>query len=157
MQIPYLFPTFLMLHLTALVLMAGTTLVDYMAYTSLWKSFERSERPEALLNVIAKLPRITGIGAALLILSGIGVMALTHGVFGEQLWFRIKFGLVVVLILNGLLIGRRQGNKLRKLLQISGLMFTGEVSLIKSRLNTFHLLQLLLFVLIIFLSAFKFN
>jgi uncharacterized membrane protein SirB2 len=157
MATSYLFPTFLMLHLTALVVFAGTTLVDYLAYLSLFKSFGQTERPGPLLNVMAKLPGIIGIGAAILILSGIGMMALTHGVFGEQLWFRIKFGVVILVIINGLLIGRRQGSKLRRILAVSGLMLTAEVSRIKSRLNRFYLLQLLLLLLVIFLSVFKFN
>jgi len=106
---------------------------------------------------MAKLPGIIGVGVAVLILSGIGMMALTHGVFGEQLWFRIKFGIVILLILNGLIIGRRQGGKLRRILAVSGLILTAEVSRIKSRLNRFYLLQLLLLLIIIFLSVFKFN
>ncbi len=157
MTTSYLFPTFLTLHLTALVVFAGTTLIDYLAYLSLFKSFGQNERPEPLLNIMAKLPMVGGIGAAILILSGIGMMALTHGVFGEQLWFRIKFGIVILVILNGLLVGRRQGSKLRRILAISGWMLTAEVSRIKSRLNGFYLLQLMLLLLIIFLSVFKFN
>jgi len=157
MQITYLLPTLLVLHLTALVLMAGTTLVDYLAYASFWKFAGEGNRPEALLNMMARLPRVAGIGAAVLITSGIGMMAVTHGVFGEQLWFRIKFGLVLLVILNSLFIGRRQGLKLRNLLAAGGLVFTAEVVRIKSNIKTFHLLQLLLFLLIIFLSVFKFN
>jgi hypothetical protein len=157
MQIPYLFPTFLMLHLTALVLMAGTTLVDYLSYASLWKSLRQGERPTVLINLMDKLPRVIGIGAAMLILTGIGMMILTHGVFGEQIWFRIKFGLVILVILNGLLIGRRQGVKLRRILENSEPDLTGDVHKVKSRLGRFHLTQLLLFLFIIFLSVFKFN
>jgi len=157
MSTTYLLPTLLMLHLTGLVLMAGTTLIDYLAYTSLWKAFGQNDRPEALLNIMDKLPRVIRIGAAILILSGIGMMALTHGVFGEQLWFRIKFGLVLLIVLNGALIGRRQGSKLRQILDASGLIFTIEISRIKKRLTRFHLLQFLFFLLIIFLSVFKFN
>jgi uncharacterized membrane protein SirB2 len=157
MTTTYLYPTFLVLHLTALLLFAGMTLGDYLAYTSFWKSFGGNERPEALLNFMAKIPRLAGIGAALLILSGIGMMALTRGVYGEQFWFQIKFGLVILVILNSLLIGRRQGNKLQRILATGGLVLTDEVSRIKSRLNRFHLLQLLFFLIIIFLSVFKFN
>ena len=157
MQIPYLFPTCLTLHLTALVLMAGTTLVDYLAYSSLWKSFEREERPVALLRMMVKLPRVSGIGAALLILTGVGMMALTHGIFGEQLWFRIKFGLVILLILNSLLVGRRQGLKLHKMLNTGKPLIGEEIDRIRTVLTRFHLSQLLLFLFIIFLSAFKFN
>lgn len=153
----YLYPTFLVIHLTALLLFAGMTLVDYLAYSSLWKSFSGNQRPEALLNFMARLPRLAGIGAALLILSGIGMMALTRGVYGEQLWFRIKFGLVILVILNSLLIGRRQGGKLQRILAAGAMVLTTEISLIKNRLYRFHLLQLLFFLLIIFLSVFKFN
>ena len=138
--------------------MAGTTLVDFMAYRSLWKIVTKEkELSTGLLQLMAKLPRIIGIGAALLILTGIGMMVLTNGVFGEQLWFRIKFGLVVLLILNGLLVGRRLGVKLRKLLVDNGPVFNEQVNIIRGSLTRFHLLQLSIFFLIIFLSAFKFN
>nr|WP_294944569.1 hypothetical protein [uncultured Mucilaginibacter sp.] len=146
-----------MLHLTALVLMAGTTLVDYLAYSSLWRSLEQKERPTVLLGMMAKLPRVAGIGAALLILSGIGMMALTHGVFGEQLWFRIKFGLVILVILNSLLVGRRQGVKLQRMLNTDTPSIAEEMSRIRRVMARFHFSQLLLFVFIIFLSVFKFN
>jgi hypothetical protein len=154
---PYLFPACLMLHLIALVAFAGTTLVDYVAHLSLFKLFGQNERPTALLNMMAKLPRVAGIGAAVLISSGFGMMALTHGVFVEQLWFRIKFGIVILMIFNTLAIVRRQSSKLRRLLAADGLMMTAEISRIKSRLNLSFLLQFLLFLLIIFLSVFKFN
>jgi hypothetical protein len=49
-------------YLTALLLFAGMTLGDYLAYTSFWKSFGGNERPEALLNFMAKVPRLAGIG-----------------------------------------------------------------------------------------------
>lgn len=153
-----LFPTFLTLHLTALTLMAGTTLVDFMAYRSLWKVVtEKKELSAGLLQLMAKLPRIIGIGAAVLITSGIGMMALTHGVFGEQLWFRIKFGLVLLLIGNGLIIGRRLGIRLRKLLAAEGPVFSEQINAIRGSLTRFHVMQLSIFFVIIFLSAFKFN
>lgn len=138
--------------------MAGTTLVDFMAYRSLWKTVtNEKELSTGLLQLMAKLPRIIGIGAAVLVLSGIGMMALTHGVFGEQLWFRIKFGLVLLLIGNGLLVGRRLGTKLRKQIADNGPVFTEQVNMIRGSLTRFHLMQLSIFFLIIFLSAFKFN
>lgn len=157
MTFTYLFSTLLTLHLMALITMAGITLADYLANASLWRSLGQTEQPAALLNLMARFPRIAGIGAAVLIFTGFGMMILTHGVFGEQLWFRIKFGLVILLILNALIEGRRQSGKLRKLLSVSGTLLTAEIQRIKSRLNRFHLVQLLLFLLIIFLSIFKFN
>src|ERR1700761_9516602 len=153
-----LFPAFLTLHLTALTLMAGTTLVDYLSYASFWKLYEKErERSLGLLQLMAKFSRIIGIGAATLILTGIGMMVLTNGVFGEQLWFRIKFGLVILLILNGLLVGRQQGVKLRKLIDDGSIDMTAQITNIKANLKKFRLIQLCIFFLIILLSAFKFN
>lgn len=153
-----LFPVCLTLHLMGLTLMAGTTLVDFMAYQSLWKIInDKKELSTGLLQLMAKLSRIIGIGAAVLILSGIGMMALTNGVFGEQLWFRIKFGLVVLLILNSLLVGRQLGNQLRKLINTDGPAFTDQIIKVRANLTKFHLIQLSIFFLIIFLSVFKFN
>jgi hypothetical protein len=158
MNSQFLFPTFLTLHLAALTLMAGTTLVDYLSYASFWKLYYKErERSLGLLQLMDKFSRLIGIGAAILILSGIGMMALTHGVFGEQLWFRIKFGLVILLILNGLLVGRKQGVKLRKLIVDGSPDAPVQITNIKANLNKFHLIQLGIFFLIILLSAFKFN
>jgi uncharacterized membrane protein SirB2 len=158
MNSEFLFPAFLTLHLAALTLMAGTTLVDYLSYASFWKLYDKErEKSLGLLQLMAKFSRIIGIGAATLILTGIGMMVLTHGVFGEQLWFRIKFGLVILLILNGLLVGRKQGVKLRKLIGDGSPDITAQVTNIKANLKKFHLIQLCIFFLIILLSAFKFN
>jgi uncharacterized membrane protein len=153
-----MYPLFLTLHLTALTIMAGTTLIDYIAYQTFWKLFDqKKEVPIDLLQLMNKLPRFLGIGAAVIITTGIGMMVLTHGVYGEQLWFRIKFGLVVLIVLNGLLVGRGQGMKLRKLLNEDIADVTGKIGRVRATLNRFHLMQLTMFLAIIFLSVFKFN
>lgn len=141
----------------SLVVMAGITLADYFSYLSFWKYFDQRERLTALLNLMGGLRRVAGIGAAFLILTGFGMMALTHGVFGEQLWFRIKIALVVVIIVNSLVFGRRQVKKLRKLMEAPEPQSAEDTRRIKSNLNLFHIIQIGLFMLIIFLSIFKFN
>ncbi|MES2429053.1 MAG: hypothetical protein V4560_18875 [Bacteroidota bacterium] len=153
-----LYPTFLTLHLAALTVMAGTTLVDFVTFKIFWKLFDHKKEASAdLLQLMNRLPRLLGIGAAVIITTGICMMALTHGVYGEQLWFRIKFALVIILILNGLLVGRRQGMRLRKLLNDDAADITGGISKVRSNLSRFHLVQLTIFLIIIFLSVFKFN
>jgi hypothetical protein len=153
-----LLQTFLVLHLTGLILMAGTTFVDYITFKTFWKQFALDrEKSLGLLEATGKFSRLIGIGAALLIVTGIGMMAITKGVFGEQLWFRIKFGLVIILVLNGLLIGRRLGVRLRKTIAGGGINATLQTERFRNGLNWFHLVQLLVFLTIIFLSVFKFN
>ncbi|WP_431198896.1 hypothetical protein ACQ86K_23360 [Mucilaginibacter sp. P19] len=96
-------PALLILHLTGLTIMAGTTIVDFTVFKTFWKHFDdNTEKSKGILAGTSKSSTLIGIGAALLVITGIGMMALTHGVFGEQLWFRIKIGIVLVLMLNGI-------------------------------------------------------
>lgn len=154
-----IYPLALVTHITGLTIMAGTTLVDYLLFKQFWKQFVKEKaKGLAISEAISVLPVLFGIGIVLLIISGVTMMAMTNGVFGEQLWFRIKFGLVILIILNGLLVGRKQGSKLRKILSedTSG---ENDVRLlkIKRNLNSFHISQMLMFITIFILSVFKFN
>lgn len=150
----------LVLHIIGLTMMAGATLTDYVVFRQFWKYFS-IDRQKALTirEAISKISVVIRIGAALLILSGITMMALTKGVFGEQIWFRIKFALVLVVIANGLLVGRRQGIRLSSLLSAGTAGSDAVVKLagIKNNLNLFHLLQLACFTTIFVLSVFRFN
>lgn len=155
----YLLLTLLSLHLISLVLMAGTTLIDFVTLRSFWK-LSNSTQPEkavGLLEATSSFSRLTGIGAAVLIVTGLLMMVVTHGVFGEQLWFRIKFALVIILVANALFSGRRQGRVLRKNILPGEQLSSAPLAIIRKKLNRFYLSQLFIFVLIIFLSIFKFN
>jgi uncharacterized membrane protein SirB2 len=154
----YLLQSVLTLHLIGLVIMAGTTIVDYLTFKTFWKLFEQEkEKSRSLLQIMSRFSRLIGIGAAVLILTGLGMMVITGGVFGEQGWFRIKFALVILLVLNGVFIGRRQGSRLRKLIIDSGFDLTRQTTRLQKNLNRFYLTQLAIFLVIIFLSVFKFN
>jgi hypothetical protein len=107
----------------------------------------------------AKIPALFGIGILLLIISGVTMMGITDGVFGEQIWFRIKFVLVLLIIVNGLAVGRGQGVRLRKILsgEKPGGYVEERILKIKRNLSLFHIAQLSLFFAIFVLSVFKFN
>ncbi|MDP4251931.1 MAG: hypothetical protein Q8918_17665 [Bacteroidota bacterium] len=158
MSLTYLLPALLSVHLIALILMAGTTLVDFITLRSFWRLFEKQkEKGSGLLEATASYARMIGIGAALLIFTGIGMMFITHGVFGEQLWFRIKFAFVLLLVANGIFVGRRLGLRLRKTVAETDLTNPNRISQLRKNLYRFHISQLLIFTIIIFLSIFKFN
>jgi cytochrome c553 len=149
----------LVLHIVGLTLMAGITIADYIISKQFWKqlAYDKS-RAMAFNEIMVQLPRLLGVGAALLIITGVTMMAVTRGVFGEQTWFRIKFALVILAIVNGLVIGRRQGVKLKKLLagETTG-AYTAPLLKIKNTLTWFHTAQMVFFLLIFTLSVFKFN
>jgi uncharacterized membrane protein len=151
-------PAFLMLHLIALILLAGTTLIDFINNRTFWKLYEnQQERASTILEASAKYARLTGIGAALLIVTGICMIALNHGWPARQLWFRIKMILVLLLIVNTIFNGRRLGIQLRKITNGNSPGVAGQAAKLKDKLQTFYLIQLGIFLIIIFLSAYKFN
>jgi hypothetical protein len=149
----------LVTHITGITMVAGTVLVDYMISKQFWKLFEiEKQKGVTILEATSKLPILFGVGFLFLIISGVYMMYVTHGAFGEQIWFRIKFGLIIFIIINGLAIGRRLGIKLRKNLSEET---TGKVEMalfkIKGYMSLFHISQLAMFIIIFVLSVFKFN
>jgi hypothetical protein len=158
MTITYLLPALLSLHLIALILMAGTTLIDFVTVRGFWRLLEKQkEKAFGLLEATTAYSRIIGIGAAILIITGFGMMFITHGVFGEQLWFRIKFVFVLLLVANGIFIGRRLGLRLRRTVSVTDQINPDGIIQVRKNLYRFHISQLLIFIVIIFLSIFKFN
>jgi hypothetical protein len=158
MNTSFLYPIFLILHLTALTIMAGSTIISYLGYRTFWKLLPGEVlKAEGVLGFLAKFARVIGIGAGLLIITGAGMMILTGGVYGQQVWFRIKFVIVILLIANSLIFRKRTGLKLEQLVQHNPSILTGDLSLFEGRINTFHVIQFILFFTIIFLSVFKFN
>lgn len=144
---------FLIAHLSGLALMGGTTVADAVTFNMFSKGFRKDGAPSlTLFALMDKLSALLGIGAALLIISGTGMMIITHGVFAHQVWFKTKLVLILTLILNGFLFGGRQKSKLKKHLDMGELATSAVVNI-----KLFFLVQLALFLTIILLSIFKFN
>jgi uncharacterized membrane protein len=158
MTTPMIFQGFLLFHLIGVILFAGTTMTDYVTLRQFWKQYGQDRtKAVAILQAMAGFPVLMRIGIIAIILSGVGMMGLTHGVFGEQTWFRIKFGLVLLLILNYLLTGRRQALKLKEDVQENAAGMTAQLAKRRRNLSLFQYAQLLLFFVIILLSVFRFN
>ena len=143
----------LIVHLSGLALMFGTTVVETVTFNIFSKTFKKDAVPSLnLLALMDKLSALLGIGAACLILSGTGMMIITHGAFAYQIWFKIKLGLILTLVLNGFLVGARLKSKLEKQIK-EGDQVTDTVN----RIKLFFLTQMTLFFTIILLSIFKFS
>jgi hypothetical protein len=60
------------------------------------------------------------------------MLILSKDLWWQQWWFKIKMALVALLILNGILIGNKQGSKLRKLIADNGHDFIHRATHVKS-------------------------
>jgi hypothetical protein len=148
----------LVAHLIGLTLMAGTTAAECITFKT-FRKMPDNEKDKAmgLLKLMEKLSSLMSLGAALLVISGTGLLVITGGVFFHQFWFKVKLVLIVMLILNGFLVGGRQHAILKKTISENGGYFTGKLTAVISNLRVFYGVQMAIFCIIIMLAVFKFS
>ncbi|QJB30828.1 hypothetical protein HF324_05415 [Chitinophaga oryzae] len=149
----------LLTHIIGLAMVAGIVLAGFLANRRFWKIYATDRtRAVAILDLTARFPVAMGIGMLLLLVSGTIMMAQVHGVYGEQLWFRIKMVMFLLVIVNGIM-GRRLGLKMKPVLQSAASNENIGISLepLKARLNLFYILQLLLLLAIFSCGVLKFT
>ena len=152
-----LYHAFLVLHIIGITVMAGTTFIDMITFRSFKNAF-RTDTARSLVieEQLYKLQRFMGIGMLVILISGVGMMVKLHEVWGAQTWFRIKMGILLLVIFNGLGLRRILGSKLRKAL--TGIPAGSKaVESLFGKFTAVQFLQLYLFVIIYVLSVFKFN
>jgi hypothetical protein len=110
----------------------------------------------AMLDTTAGFPQLIGIGALLLLTTGIGMVVLFKGVVVKMLWFRIKMILVVLVGVNGSLVPRKNAAQLRLLLAENAPGGEDRIGILKGRMSLFHAVQFILFLTIFVLSVFRF-
>lgn len=153
-----LFNTSLWLHVIGITCMAGATVVEYVLARKFWRIYARNPQSGILgSNITANIPLLTMVGMLLILLSGVGMMIATRGVFDSMLWFRIKMALVVIVILNAILNGRKQRAKLDKLLVEAVSPDPQQLAQARKHQRNFYISQLFLFLIIFLLSTFKFK
>jgi len=156
----YIYQTALVLHIVGITMMGGATVVDYLGFRKFWASLIPDKtRAITFLEVGKTCQRIMGIGMLLIIISGVTMMAIMHGVWGEQVWFRVKFGLLLLIILNGLGIRRILASRVSRKVHVIGpeVDVTNLFSKLHTGLSLVHAAQFILFIAVFVLSIFKFN
>jgi uncharacterized membrane protein len=149
----------LVAHIVGITLMAGTTFIDFILFKLFWKVYPSDKAKGLILeDVLFRLQRFMGIGMLVILISGVLMMVYLHQVWGEQIWFRIKMGMLILIIINGLGVRRGMGSRLKKLLSEGpSESFDARLSRLKRNTTVVHALQLLFFTIIFALSVFKFN
>lgn len=150
----------LVLHIVGITMMAGTSFIDYITFRFFYKTYATDTAKGLVLeSYLYNLQRFLGIGMLLILGSGITMMVKLHDVWGAQLWFRIKMGLLLLVIINGLGLRRMLGLRLRKTLSngTAAIVMGEKWNTIKRNFTMVQFIQILLFITIFILSVFKFN
>lgn len=148
----------LVMHLSGLVLMVGTTVTEMVMFRSFVGLLKKQDKAAvSLFGLLSGLGRIILVGGVVLVLSGVGLMIISEGVYLQQLWLQVKLGLILLLPLNGLLVGNPQMKQVRNSLLAEGVGLRLGVQPAVRKLTKFHCVQLAVFLTIVILAVFKFT
>jgi len=147
----------LVLHITGITILTGTTLVNYVISKQFWSNIRVDINRAIIINsTTLTLRKITAIGGMLTVLSGIAMVALFYGAFNSLLWFRLKMIILLLIIANSLFVERPLNFKLKSLLP-GNANAVNELEAVKSKMNVYYLSQLTMLLIIFVLSIFRFN
>lgn len=148
---------FLVLHIVGFTTLAGIVLADFSINKRLNK-YLTSDKPKALsiLEGTTRFAALISIGVFILISTGIGMVIIYKGAVASMLWFRIKMILVLLVMINGAGIMRKNDANLKLLLSENTGNNNGRLIALKSRMTIFHTIQLIIFLTIFILSVFRF-
>lgn len=146
----------LIMHLSGLALMVGLTVAAFVTFRAFKKRFAiKSESATGLLQLLLNLDPIKGVGGILLIISGIGLIYITGGVFLHMLWLQLKLSLILLLPLNEILIGKKHLKKLKTAFFENNPHSAAVIKTTLPKIALFYTIQLLLFLGIIVLAVLK--
>lgn len=145
-----------MLHIIGFATAFGITLATFFAYNRFWRLYEISrEQGLAAFKALTFLQRVGASGLMLVLLAGITMLALSKWSFTSLLWFQIKLGLIALIFVNGFTLGRTSTIKLDHFIN-QGVHGGDDALKLQVNLRRFLLIQILLYIAIIFLSVFRF-
>jgi uncharacterized membrane protein len=149
----------LLLHIIGLTTIGGVTLASYITSRKFWNQYiQDKQKGFAIMQAVSKLPMLAGIGMGLLILSGIMMVGASRGIYGQQLWFKIKMVFVILIIAAAILRGRLDKRLHSEVLDdIAHGNRTNEIARLVSKLANVQLIILSFFLIIFVLAVFRFN
>jgi hypothetical protein len=154
----HLFSIGLFIHIIGITCIAGGSIGGLILENHIWKHIRESpEKVQVLAPLMSKYPAIIQVGTLLMLLSGFLMLkALSWAVVG-QWWFIIKMVLVVALVLNGMLVAKPNGSKLKLLVgQLNnGQSVETELNTVRKKMIVFHISEMSLLVVVYLLAVFQ--
>lgn len=155
----HLFSIGLFIHIIGITCIAGGSIGGLVLETQIWKHVRESpEKIHVLGPLMSKYPVIIQAGTLLMLFSGLIMLGAIGWGVAEQWWFIIKMMLVVALVLNGVLVARPNGQRLRTLVArlVHGENVTVEIARVKRNMTLFHATELSMLAIVYLLAVFRF-
>jgi hypothetical protein len=155
----YLFSIGLFIHIIGITCIAGGSIGGLVLESHIWKHIRESpEKVHVLGPLMPKYPVIIQAGTLLMLFSGLIMLGALGWSIAGQWWFIIKMLFVVALVLNGVLVARPNGARLRTLvpLLIKGENVKEEIGRVKRTMTLFHISELTMLLIVYLLAVFRF-
>lgn len=155
----YLFPIGLFIHIIGITCIAGGSIGGLVLENQIWKHIaDAPEKVQVLGPLMSKYPVIIQAGTLLMLFSGLIMLGALGWTVAGQWWFIIKMLLVVALVLNGMLVAKPNGLKIRMLVPelIKGKSVGNELKVVRKRMMLFHITELAMLLIVYLLAIFRF-
>ncbi|TAM94119.1 MAG: DUF2269 family protein [Chitinophagaceae bacterium] len=155
----HLFSIGLFIHIIGITCIAGGSIGGLVLESHIWKHIHESpEKVHVLGPLMSKYPVIIQAGTLLMLFSGLLMLGALGWTVAGQWWFIIKMLFVVALVLNGMLVAKPNGLKLRKLVPrlVKGENVKNDINKIKRNMTVFHISELGMLLIVYLLAIFRF-
>jgi len=144
----------LAIHLLCFAFLAGGSIGAKVLHGAMLSKIAGTPTQAAvLLTAMLRFSIVAQIGGGLMLVSGIGLLAVEHWAYWGQGWLYVKLLLFIVLMANGPLVARPAAKQLLGTLESGG--SGAAVAAPLKRLEIFHVVQLTGFVGIVLLAVLK--
>jgi hypothetical protein len=142
-------------HLVSLTILAGGAVGAIVMHMALSAAVRRSAaEASALAGTMLRFALTAQIGAVLMLLTGVGLLAERQWADWGRPWLMVKLALFVLLVLAGPIIARPAGASLREALAAAGSNVAGVAGALR-RLTLFHAVQKAGLIAIIVLAVLR--
>ncbi|HXS54842.1 MAG TPA: DUF2269 family protein [Hanamia sp.] len=148
----------LFFHIVGITLLAGGAVGGLILERQLYRYvLATPDKAIALAPLMSRYPVVIQIGAVVMLLSGLTMLAALHWIVVSQDWFIIKMILYVGLILNGSLVARPTGLQLKALIMQPVTAETNSRFLsLKRKMTIFHITEFSMLIAIYLLAIYRF-
>jgi uncharacterized membrane protein len=176
----YLFSIGLFIHIIGITCIAGGAIGGLVLEAHLWELIGQTpEKVSAVGPLMPRYPIIIQAGTLLMVISGLMMLGSQGWVVASQWWFIIKMIFVLALVLNGRLVAKPNGERIRELVpqlirQKAAPLAVGagemlpeketqiehtvqmELEVVRKKMFAFHISEMMLLAIVYLLAVFRF-
>jgi uncharacterized membrane protein SirB2 len=107
----------LLLHMLGIIVLSGGAVGGLILDRVVWRNLATAPQQAAAAGRVSRyFPIVAQLGAAVMLLSGVLLLAARNWAFVGQPWLTLKLALFILLLLNGMLVAKPAGQQLGQLM-----------------------------------------